>query len=103
HSSVHHRVLQTCPTRRSSDLGGLGRRGSGQFAQINPDLLEHLLVKAGLVFVRTRVAFEGDVASSGTLLVHVQVHALYAFSDVARSEEHTSELQSRENLVCRLL
>src|SRR5690606_2889438 len=24
-------------------------------------------------------------------------------SDVARSEEHTSELQSRENLVCRLL
>src|SRR5690606_40272235 len=24
-------------------------------------------------------------------------------ADVARSEEHTSELQSRENLVCRLL
>src|SRR5690606_40381667 len=24
-------------------------------------------------------------------------------SDIARSEEHTSELQSRENLVCRLL
>src|SRR5690606_41814571 len=24
-------------------------------------------------------------------------------SDLARSEEHTSELQSRENLVCRLL
>src|SRR5690606_42013936 len=28
-------------------------------------------------------------------------HALLAF--VGRSEEHTSELQSRENLVCRLL
>src|SRR5690606_12121279 len=29
---------------------------------------------------------------------------LYPFSEtVARSEEHTSELQSRENLVCRLL
>src|SRR5690606_40311253 len=25
-----------------------------------------------------------------------------AFVEVARSEEHTSELQSRENLVCRL-
>src|SRR5690606_42078297 len=25
------------------------------------------------------------------------------FTNVARSEEHTSELQSRENLVCRLL
>src|SRR5690606_41426708 len=28
---------------------------------------------------------------------------LHAFGDVFRSEEHTSELQSRENLVCRLL
>src|SRR5690606_41346338 len=26
-----------------------------------------------------------------------------AVADLARSEEHTSELQSRENLVCRLL
>src|SRR5690606_41733558 len=26
-----------------------------------------------------------------------------AFQDLVRSEEHTSELQSRENLVCRLL
>src|SRR5690606_41454177 len=26
-----------------------------------------------------------------------------AFNETARSEEHTSELQSRENLVCRLL
>src|SRR5690606_41192290 len=29
--------------------------------------------------------------------------ALGAVPDEARSEEHTSELQSRENLVCRLL
>src|SRR5690606_41515858 len=29
------------------------------------------------------------------------VFAMYSY--VARSEEHTSELQSRENLVCRLL
>src|SRR5690606_40905413 len=29
--------------------------------------------------------------------------ALLLFSTVERSEEHTSELQSRENLVCRLL
>src|SRR5215475_15485447 len=28
---------------------------------------------------------------------------LDAFVEVVRSEEHTSELQSRENLVCRLL
>src|SRR5690606_33232355 len=29
--------------------------------------------------------------------------ALHSAEGVARSEEHTSELQSRENLVCRLL
>src|SRR5690606_41403835 len=28
---------------------------------------------------------------------------LMRFTDLMRSEEHTSELQSRENLVCRLL
>src|SRR5690606_40315752 len=31
------------------------------------------------------------------------LHAFLGPVDVARSEEHTSELQSRENLVCRLL
>src|SRR5690606_40800992 len=30
-------------------------------------------------------------------------HPLLEIRDVKRSEEHTSELQSRENLVCRLL
>src|SRR5690606_41737049 len=30
-------------------------------------------------------------------------HAVGAGCSLARSEEHTSELQSRENLVCRLL
>src|SRR5690606_41042427 len=30
-------------------------------------------------------------------------NALFSVADYARSEEHTSELQSRENLVCRLL
>src|SRR5207302_11467349 len=38
--------------------------------------------------------------SSVTVKVVVQVALLVAAS---RSEEHTSELQSRENLVCRLL
>src|SRR5690606_41550782 len=30
-------------------------------------------------------------------------HLLHQPAEIARSEEHTSELQSRENLVCRLL
>src|SRR5690606_41530664 len=32
-----------------------------------------------------------------------QIESLVAGGQVDRSEEHTSELQSRENLVCRLL
>src|SRR5690606_41988888 len=35
--------------------------------------------------------------------VHAQVAVEHPDIEVARSEEHTSELQSRENLVCRLL
>src|SRR5436309_11234341 len=44
------------------------------------------------------------------ILVEIVAHAVLELADVdhrvlraRRSEEHTSELQSRENLVCRLL
>src|SRR5690606_41773719 len=40
----------------------------------------------------------GILAPTGT-----PQEALDTFADAVRSEEHTSELQSRENLVCRLL
>src|SRR5690606_39615232 len=40
---------------------------------------------------------------SGTAWVSLQENNALARLDIARSEEHTSELQSRENLVCRLL
>src|SRR5690606_41318853 len=49
---------------------------------------------AGLVLV-------GAVASKARALMHGP-DALF-YRRVLRSEEHTSELQSRENLVCRLL
>src|SRR5690606_40198176 len=34
---------------------------------------------------------------------HAAISYCFFSADTARSEEHTSELQSRENLVCRLL
>src|SRR5690606_40084253 len=54
---------------------------------------------------------QGDVGAGKTLVAGVAAcHALEESWQVAlmapteiRSEEHTSELQSRENLVCRLL
>src|SRR2546430_6726516 len=41
--------------------------------------------------------------AAAELAAWYQVEALPALADVVRSEEHTSELQSQSNLVCRLL
>src|SRR2546430_10371941 len=41
-------------------------------------------------------------AISGLLVAHIGFPLVYAL-DALRSEEHTSELQSQSNLVCRLL
>src|SRR5690606_42122918 len=55
--------------------------------------------RQGVPLLKTEAPFVGTglelrvAVDSGTVAV----------SDIDRSEEHTSELQSRENLVCRLL
>src|SRR5207302_9427737 len=50
-------------------------------------------------------AIPGDAGTDQKLVgdIAVQHQRLGAVEHEARSEEHTSELQSRENLVCRLL
>src|SRR5690606_42048818 len=87
-----HRDLHSFPTRRSSDLLGCA---SAWYASGACDEDSRTCSGAGgsstlagrralgLVVCRSRSAFTADAGS--------------------RSEEHTSELQSRENLVCRLL
>src|SRR5436309_10649535 len=70
-----HPDLHSFPTRRSSDLLR-SRWGTDQLAGIGLGIPGFILLK------------EGVIRNSNNL---------------ARSEEHTSELQSRENLVCRLL
>src|SRR5690606_42087072 len=89
------------PTRRSSDLLG----------QLGPELVEDGLA------LRT---VDGDVGRDGTGPVGDRQREDHAqgeepagdegptavegeAAEPVRSEEHTSELQSRENLVCRLL
>src|SRR5690606_24455403 len=47
--------------------------------------------------------FTEAVATDGRLMQIADVTVLRDGQEIARSEEHTSELQSRENLVCRLL
>src|SRR5690606_39445143 len=97
-----HRYLLSFPTRRSSDLvlsfyesllhPGLHinpySRDSGKWRSPKVQLHPHLLRPLQVVYCVS------PFRSGETTVSHLRC---------LRSEEHTSELQSRENLVCRLL
>src|SRR5690606_13474512 len=73
-----------------------GRIVSRAVSSDTPEML--LLVVLGLTLLVAGVAQHLQVSAAvGAFLVGI------ALSKEVRSEEHTSELQSRENLVCRLL
>src|SRR5690606_41222765 len=72
------------PTRRSSDLRGAPRAHGGSRGGLCPPRGARCGAQS---------AHRGESGTGGRL----------APGGRARSEEHTSELQSRENLVCRLL
>src|SRR5690606_41741373 len=89
-------ALPSFPTRRSSDLPGrrrscasdAGSRRDGQpRARIDLRQRQHL----------------GPVDQRLPEFLSGLCRALHDERRQSRSEEHTSELQSRENLVCRLL
>src|SRR5574337_1319345 len=65
-------------------------------------LIGALLKKAGLPDGVFNVV-QGDKEAFDALLVHPDVQAVSFVGSTPRSEEHTSELQSPLNLVCRLL
>src|SRR5438477_8961863 len=82
-SYVIHRDLLSFPTRRSSDL----RAGEIDDEQIAPAVVVHVL---------------GEAAEGVAVAVGIDLRGFFG-ELVHRSEEHTSELQSHVNLVCRLL
>src|SRR5690606_41659234 len=84
-SSGARRDLRSFPTRRSSDLTA-AHAGNG------------FLMRHGYTIVW--VAWQGDILRGDDRMV---LDLPVATDNGERSEEHTSELQSRENLVCRLL
>src|SRR5205085_8685167 len=89
-----HRSLHSFPTRRSSDLL---RGGDGA-----PRELRHrrvALVELPLQDQRVR----RPRADRGANVPQRARPDLAVVVHLARSEEHTSELQSQSNLVCRLL
>src|SRR5690606_41883342 len=81
--SGHHPYLHSFPTRRSSDL------------YLNLPIYRN----SGLHNLRNKNPL--------LLLKYNRLYSRFPYSvfrqPPSRSEEHTSELQSRENLVCRLL
>src|SRR5690606_41485463 len=93
-----HHPLTSLPTRRSSDLNF-----SNPFADAVEDALR-ILVNLGYTDVDQDNGYRrthdqaGLNADGGGVPFGTRPDI-----DWARSEEHTSELQSRENLVCRLL
>src|SRR5690606_42143408 len=89
------RYLHPFPTRRSSDLPQPPRSGTvpGVVVGARQFIPDHSDVDA------LRAAVRG---CRGCDLYRDTTQAVFSRGRV-RSEEHTSELQSRENLVCRLL
>src|SRR3712207_6948484 len=57
------------------------------------------LVSLGGKYLPFLAAFGGEVCQASLAAVHADI----LFMSTSRSEEHTSELQSRQYLVCRLL
>src|SRR5690606_41982974 len=75
--------LHSFPTRRSSDLNVTSDAGRSHACQ------------------QTRTSVPSPTAES--MLSRAPMASARSRMMLNRSEEHTSELQSRENLVCRLL
>src|SRR5687768_17864726 len=89
--SCAHRDLHSFPTRRSSDLREIGLRMALGASRAN---VLRLVAREGL-------APAAAGAALGLVTAFWFGRTLSAW--LSRSEEHTSELQSRLHLVCRLL
>src|SRR5439155_20374684 len=100
HCSAHHRDLPSFPTRRSSDLAAV----SSALPPISPIITIALVSSSSL---NSRSASRKLVPMIGSPPMPMQVDwpipRLVSCPTASRSEEHTSELQSRGHLVCRLL
>src|SRR5690606_41537133 len=92
--------LHSFPTRRSSDL----KETLNKTPELLPVLKEAGVVDSGgagfiKIIEGMMMALEGQILAEEEKSFNPQVK----HEEYIRSEEHTSELQSRENLVCRLL
>src|SRR5690606_41554635 len=96
-----HRHLLSFPTRRSSDLGNPVRTEDVAHPDRHRRVARLLVEDVDGVVLSVHGIDRG--ASRNTRLTNLLSDGVGWSHPVVRSEEHTSELQSRENLVCRLL
>src|SRR5262249_58621712 len=97
-SAGAHRDLHSFPTRRSSDLRVIAE-WLDQAGVVGRGFVDSSEYEAG---VRSDCAI--DLTREQGLLPNAGAgRGRFHGEDVIRSEEHTSELQSLTNLVCRLL
>src|SRR5207302_9331349 len=96
--SVHLRDLHSFPTRRSSDLTPPVDRSFW------PDAIAAVRAKKPDFVFMAEVYWDLEWTLQRLGFDYTYDKRLYDIKTKSgRSEEHTSELQSRENLVCRLL
>src|SRR5690606_41131366 len=92
--------IHSFPTRRSSDLGAcFGKLFCAELLTRHPIEVTEISTAAGQCFATT----VADRLSRLRCWFFCRHCRCFFGTGSARSEEHTSELQSRENLVCRLL
>src|SRR5690606_41947886 len=98
-----HSTLPSFPTRRSSDLATVPTPAFARRSRrsVSPTLLAFSRIRrCGRGQTRRRQSGHGqDVGGRRAAWSAIPITS----PSRLRSEEHTSELQSRENLVCRLL
>src|SRR5207253_6632271 len=98
-----HPVLHAFPTRRSSDLTEDLLPMTDQ-PHLSPDSARRRRWVAAVVLLAAAGALVGAVYGIGSAIRNPDAAACRPAVELARrSEEHTSELQSRGHLVCRLL
>src|SRR5690606_41835789 len=98
-----HPALPSFPTRRSSDLSRVRNAGAIFIGSWSPVAVGDYCAGSNHVLPTSGCACHSSGLSVSAFLkeMHVVDYTREALAEVAahRSEEHTSELQSRENLV----
>src|SRR5206468_13096754 len=101
--ALQHPALHSFPTRRSSDLRDYWFLSDEEFDErlAEDGFLEHVTLPWGEGY-RSGTLWSELERITGRGCGRVPLLEIETGGALARSEEHTSELQSRSDLVCRL-